>query len=285
MRYSLQVADARLFRLQQQLASGKKILQPSDDPLSAVGLLTFTEARQLSEQHQVNAQNALARFTLIEDALGQMANVLQKSRVIALQGANDSLEQLARDALVEEIQRLQESFIEAANSRDGEGRFIFSGFRVDTKPFIQNSSPPPALLYQGDDGQNLVEVNPDYTLPGNMLISKEVLEAYEVLEELKSHLSNGDADTLSEVVLPKIDASLERFNSLRGTAGQWMNQFQAAADISQRRVDLFTMELSKREDADYAATIVEFQTAQLAYQAALAALSAGMKVSLLDFLQ
>ncbi|HWP30863.1 MAG TPA: flagellar hook-associated protein FlgL [Fimbriimonadales bacterium] len=285
MRYYLQVADARLFRLQQQLASGKKIQQPSDDPLSAVGLLTFQEAQKLSEQHLSNARNALGRFALIEDALGQIAGVFQKARTVALQGANDALEEAGRDALVQEIQHLQESLLESANTRDGEGRFLFSGLQVNTEPFVLNSNPPPALSYQGDDGQNYIEVGSDFSLPGNMVIAQEVVGAYEVLEELKTSLSNGETEVISEVVLPKIDDSLRQFNALRGTAGQLMSQFQTASDISQRRVDLFAEELSKRGDADYAETVVEFQTAQLAYQAALAALSAGMRVSLLDFLQ
>lgn len=285
MRYYLQIADARLFRLQQQLASGKKIQHPSDDPLSAVGLLTFQQAQKLSEQHVSNARNTLGRFALIEDALGQMAGVLQRARVIALQGANEALEETGRDALVQEIQRLQESFLEVANTRDGEGQFLFSGFQVNVEPFVLNSVPPPAISYQGDNGQNYVEVGSDYFLPGNILVSDEVITAYEVLEELKTGLSNGESEALSEVVLPKIDDSLRQFNNLRGTAGQLMSQFQVASDILQKRADLFAEELSKRGDADYAETVVEFQSAQMAYQAALAALSAGMRFSLLDFLQ
>jgi len=283
MRYYLQVADARLLRLQQQLASGKKILQPSDDPLGAVGMLTFKEAQKLSEQYLNNARNAQGKFALVEDALGQMAGVLQKARTIAFQGANDALEQSARDALVQEIQHLQEFFLEAADTRDGEGHFLFSGLLVNTEPFVLNSNPPPALSYQGDHGQNYIEVGPDYVLPENIVISEQVIDAYQVLEEVKVALSGGDSNTLSGVIIPKIDDSLRNFNTLRGTAGELMNQFQRVSDISQRRVDLFEQELSKRENADYTETIVEFQTAQMAYQAALAALSVGMKVSLLDF--
>jgi flagellar hook-associated protein 3 FlgL len=173
-----------------------------------------------------------------------------------------------------------------ANAQDGAGNYLFSGFRSKTKPFERDSvSLPPTVTYNGDANVQLVEVGPGLSLPANFVVSAEIKAAYDALEDLASRLTAGDASGISGVSLELIEQSSRDVRKLLGEAGGRIQEFAAAADTAVRRSDEFTRQISDREDADMAKVVVDLQSAETAYQSALAAFSSMTGMSLLDFLR
>lgn len=281
---SMASAEGRLVSAQSTLASGKKLVRPSDDPFGAHAVLLFRASKSLTDQHRKAAQAGAANLRMAESALGEIGELMKRAKVLTVQGATATVDQAGRQAIVEQIRSLKSRVVELANSKDAGGHYLFGGFRVEKMPFVVSPNPP-YLEYQGDQGVQYVEVGPGLTLPKNILADEQVIDAYAALEDAEQRLLAGDISGLSGVTLGMIDEAVSQVQLLRAEAGSRVNQFEWAESQAAKRSDEFARQISDREDADLAQTIVEMQTAQTAYQAALAAFSSTAGLSLLDYIR
>src|SRR5574337_1726029 len=73
-----------------QLSTGKRINQPSDDPVGAARALDLTHLTADAAQYQRNITSANARLGLEDQTLSNTSNVLGRVRTLLLQAANGS---------------------------------------------------------------------------------------------------------------------------------------------------------------------------------------------------
>ncbi|MGP1667066.1 MAG: flagellar hook-associated protein FlgL, partial [Rhodanobacter sp.] len=145
-----------LSNLNIQLSTGKRINQPSDDPVGAARALDFTHLTADTAQHQRNISTANARLGLEDQTLGNVTNVLGRVRTLLLQGANGTQTDATRGDIATEMVQLRQQLLGQANSKDGQGEYIFAGNRTGTQPFASQGS----VSYLGDDGQRMVAAGP-----------------------------------------------------------------------------------------------------------------------------
>jgi flagellar hook-associated protein 3 FlgL len=144
-------------RLQLQVATGKRILQPADDPFGATRSMQLNNAVNQLAQYQDNGVRAGQRLGLEDSTLGQVVDALQRVRELAIEANNDSQTDETRGYIATEIEQLKAQIVELANSTDGEGGFLFGGYRSDTQPFVQDAS---GVSYLGDQGQRMIQIGP-----------------------------------------------------------------------------------------------------------------------------
>ncbi len=276
--------QGRIFDLERQLATGKRIEKAGDDPIATVDLLSLRSARTLAEQHKKTAESASANLKLVENAFSEITTILNRARTLVVQGATETTSAEARQVMAREIRQLQQQLLAQANLKNADGSYLLAGFETRTQPFILNPSPPPYLSYQGDQNQRLVEVGPGLTLPANILADGEIISAYDALEDSAQRLEANDIRGLSGSSLQLLDDAMGRINIKRGSVGALIQQFDSAVESALRRIDHFTEQISNREDADITDVVVKYQQAQNAYQAVLAAFRGTSSLSLLDFL-
>ncbi len=141
---------------QQQLSTGQKLITADDDPLAAVRLLGIERNIDKIQQFQRNADAANMRLNLEEEAIDSSINVIQRVRDLALKGINASNDNEARLLISQEVEQQLSNMLQLANSKDGNGDYIFSGFQGETKPFTQGSE---GITYEGDQGQRLIKIS------------------------------------------------------------------------------------------------------------------------------
>ena len=282
---NIAAAQSRMAGLEVQLSSGKRIQRPSDDPFAMLGAMTFRSAKGLAQLHRSNAQAGAANMKTAENALQSMGDFINRAHTLALAGANGSTDQQGRNAMASEVKQLQDQLLAAANTQDASGHYIFAGFKSTTKPFEINPTPPPPLTYQGDNGQQFVDIGPGTAVPTNVLVNTTVQNAYAALEDTRTRLAAGDASGLSGVSLQLLETATDELHQARGDVGVNIQRFDDASQIALRRSDDFTNYISDREDADISEVAVKLQAAQTTYQSALAAFQATHQTSLLDFLR
>jgi len=146
-----------LFETQQQIASGRRILTPSDDPVAAAQALNVTHAKDQTEQYSTNVNTAKSALALNDSVLSQVTDLLQSVRTLAVNGGNASLNNNDRGSIATDIAGQLQQLIGLANSKDGNGGFLFSGFQVNTQPFVSTAT---GVLYNGDQGQLQLQVAP-----------------------------------------------------------------------------------------------------------------------------
>jgi len=150
--------QAKLAKTQLQVASGKRIINPADDPSGATRLLGLAQTLGLTRQYQANADAAENRLTLEESALGGVTDLLQRVRELALQANNGTLDRVARAGIADEVNERLEELLSLANTKDSDGEHLFAGYQGNTKPFAQTAAG--TFTYAGDEGQRFLQIGP-----------------------------------------------------------------------------------------------------------------------------
>lgn len=148
--------QAKLNELQKQIASGKRIGTPADDPVASAQSILIKQQLSLSEQFRSNATFAENRLRLEESTLSTMEDVVQHIRQLTVQAGGGTLTTQDRKAISVDIQQSLEQLVGLANTSDPSGEHIFSGFQSGTQPIIPNSGG--GYSYQGDEGQLFIKI-------------------------------------------------------------------------------------------------------------------------------
>ena len=160
MQWLATVMDQRaaIDRLQLQISTGTRILQPSDDPAAAARVVELGSAREATRQYIENGSVARERLASEESLLAQAGNVLQRVRELTVQAANATTSVDAKQAIAVEMRQSLQSLLAIANSKDARGEYVFSGLRSTTQAFVGNGA---NVVFAGDDAQRFVRVGPD----------------------------------------------------------------------------------------------------------------------------
>ena len=149
---------AAIDRLQLQISSGTRLLQPSDDPAAAARVVELDSAREAARQYTENGGVVRERLASEDSLLAQAGNVLQRVRELAVQAANATTGAEGRQAIAVEMRQSLQSLLAIANSKDARGEYVFAGLRSTTQAFVGNGG---GVVYAGDDAQRFVRVGPD----------------------------------------------------------------------------------------------------------------------------
>lgn len=151
----MQQIQAALDRTQRQVSSGQRILAPSDDPIAAARALDLRDTLGRLEQFDRNSNIARNRLTDEEVALGNVNNVLQRVRELALQANNATQSDETRSLIAIEMHQQLDQLVQLANQQDGNGRYLFSGNQDATTPVTRNGA---SFIYNGDQGTRMIEI-------------------------------------------------------------------------------------------------------------------------------
>lgn len=189
---------AKLLHLQQQVSMGRRIVSPSDDPVAASRVLELTQASDVVQQYARNRDNAQGTLSLQETQLVGVGEVISRVRELAVQGGNGSMTSNDRRAVTAELRARFEELMGYANARDGNGRYLFSGYMGDTRPFggavetVTAVDPvtlkPVGVQYFGDDGQRMLQVSPS-----------RVIEVSDSGKELFQRIRDGNGNFVTGV--------------------------------------------------------------------------------------
>lgn len=143
-------------RTQQQLSTGQRILNPSDDPVNNSRLMELREQVATTEQYQRNRDLADGRLALEETVLASAEDSLQRVRVLTVQANSDALNDEDRRYIAGEVRHISDKLLELANTQDSDGDYLFAGFKSNTQPFVADGEG--AARYQGDQGQRFLKI-------------------------------------------------------------------------------------------------------------------------------
>lgn len=153
--------------LQNQAATQKRINKPSDDPLSAARVLAARVEENSNKQFIKNISNGKAFLEFSDQSLAELSDLLVRAKELAVNLANDASGNAeSRMVTASEIEQVYNQSVQIGNRKLGE-RYIFSGFKTETKPFNIVGD------YSGDDGDMKVQIQKDafvaMNIPGNKI--------------------------------------------------------------------------------------------------------------------
>lgn len=160
---NIQRNQSALYKLQNQLSTGRRVNTPEDDPVAAAQALLVTQSRDVNAQHLENQGNASSQLGLVDSQLSSLTTLLQNVRERVIQAGNPALGASDRASIATELESRLGEMLGIANSQNGSGDFLFSGYQGATLPFASVAAVPPATTspvgYFGDDGERLLQVS------------------------------------------------------------------------------------------------------------------------------
>lgn len=147
--------QSALARTQEQIASGRRLLAPSDDAIGSARSIELRELASRIGQFNRNGSLAQSRLAVEEQALASAGDLLQRARELAVQANNGTQSNETRAFIATEIRQLKEQMLQIANTQDTTGRYLFSGYRDKVRPFTATDG---GAVYNGDEGQRYIEI-------------------------------------------------------------------------------------------------------------------------------
>ncbi|GGI06663.1 flagellin N-terminal helical domain-containing protein [Egicoccus halophilus] len=287
-------------RSQTELATGRRILQPSDDPAGTRRALSLQSSLQGREQELANISDARGWLDTADTHLQTVTTRLARVRDLATQGASDQDDNVRR-ALAAEIRQITEELAGMASTTHLD-RPLFGGFgtgeqvrRVDGAwqfPDARQAGEPDQITRRVSDSEQ-VRIN----VTAAEWLGTEVVgtddqgapvqgpQLLNFLERLATELETGDDPAVVGESLALIQTATVKVTDTLAQIGAATNRVESARA---RALDLqltLRSELSQVENIDMAQGIMELQVQQVAYEATLQALAKALPPSLVAFLR
>ena len=153
-----------MLKTQQQISTGRRILTAADDPAAAAQALVVSQSDAANTQYTSNRNAAQSSLALSESTLQSVTNLLQAVKSTAVNAGNASLSNSDRASLATQLSSQLQDLVGLANSTDGAGNYLFSGFQSGTRPFVET---PAGMGYFGDSGQRNIQISTSRQIPSN----------------------------------------------------------------------------------------------------------------------
>jgi flagellar hook-associated protein 3 FlgL len=154
--------ESQLARTQMQLSANRRLLTAADDPIASARALEVTQSQSMNTQFDTNRSNAKSSLSLVDKALNDVTNRITDIQELVVSAGNGTLTASDRVAKATELEGRLTDLLALANSADGTGGFLFSGYKSTTEPFAQT---PGGAQYLGDQGQRSLQVGSARKMP------------------------------------------------------------------------------------------------------------------------
>ena len=278
----------------EQMSTGQRVNRPSDDPIAASQAVVVSQSQAQNSQYTLARSFATQKVSLEENVLGQVTTALQSAQEKIVYAGNGTLSDNDRKSLATDLQGIRDQLLNLANSTDGNGRYIFAGYKTDAAAFDQttgdyvggstpisqqvDSARTMQISHTGSDVFGSFTSNaapePDGSTPEKNMF--KILD--NVIAALKKPVE-GDQDK-SDQMTADIDKanrglrnSLDNVLTVRADLGTKLTELSSLDSLGSDRALGLTQQMSDLIDVDWNAAISSYTMQQAALQASYKAFS------------
>ncbi|WP_323011370.1 flagellar hook-associated protein FlgL [Castellaniella sp.] len=158
---TINAQQSDLMHLYQQIGSGQRMVTPADDPLAAAQAINLSQAQSQNLRYADNRSVATRNLATEEDALNTLTLLLQDVQTRLVQAGNGTLSDADRQTLANVLQNARNTAIGIANTRDGNGQYLFSGSQGSQPAFGDDGT------YHGDSLQRQIQADATRQIAGS----------------------------------------------------------------------------------------------------------------------
>lgn len=287
-----------------QLSTGSKVSKPSDDPLAASQAVLVRQAQSENSQFSVARTFANQSMSQEESILSSVTSTIQDAQTLIVQAGDGSLSDDDRSSLATKLESLKSQLVNMANSTDGNGRYIFAGYKSDTAPYTQDPTTG-AVTYSGGDTAITQQVDASRTMTinhtGNQIFNSLTGDAKKepdgttgesdifktidsALTALKTPSADYTSDTEYSDAIDKanrgLSNSLNNVLSVRSELGTQMSELDSLDTLGDNRDVTNSTKLSNLVDTEWTSAISTYTLQQVALQASYKTYSSMQGMSL-----
>lgn len=281
-------SQAEWMKYGEQMSTGKRVINPSDDPIAASQAVVLSQAQAENSQFALARTFATQKVSLEENVLSQVTTAIQNAQEKIVSAGNGTLSDDDRASLATDLQGIRDQLMNLANSTDGNGRYIFAGYKTETAPFDQAdgtySGGKDSITQQVDASRSMIIGHTGDKIfdtitsnaipePNNGTSETSLFKMLDsAIESLKSPV--GDDEALKEQAKAVIDKtnrglknSLNNVLSVRAELGTQLSELSSLDSLGTDRALGQTQQMSNLVDVDWNAAISSYVMQQAALQA------------------
>jgi len=269
-----------------QLASGRSINAPSDNPSGTAQLVLNHAAQNQVDTFQTNISDLQTKLNTADSALSSAVTIINQAISLGVEAGNSNLSDDQRQAIANQLSGIQQQLVGIANTSSG-GSFLFAGTLVENAPFVLNSALPAGVQYVGNDETTSVQLangqSVNTNVPGDQLFLNP---SGSVLGSLNQLITAIQTNTGIAGASTSFGVAASEFNTQRLFYGEALNEMNNTSTfLSNEQVQLQTQE-TNIAGADLAKVTTQFSQAEVAYEALIQAEGQVLSLpNLLDYIQ
>jgi flagellar hook-associated protein 3 FlgL len=287
---ALQSNIALLQQANEQVTTGKRVNQASDDPAASMSIMTSGSALRALEQYQNNVKRASDRVDLEDQVLSQLGDLVTRAKELAVAQSSGTASDSSRTIANDEVKQLFQQIVDLGNTKFG-SEYLFGGDHSDVAPFASSGSAG-TLDYTTTDpqGQRSINIGDGQTVAPThdgkqVFIDTGVLDAVKDLAHSLDPSSPTYGNAGIQAAMAKLDSAFDSVQGVVGDTGAMGTRLDSAGqNLDALKANLTTFK-SDLEDVDVETAMTELTNRQVAYQAALLATAKVTGLSLVDYLK
>lgn len=295
--------QSSLMKIQQQIASGRRILTPADDPIGASQVLNLDQGQAMNQQYASNRLQAGNALREQEGVLASLGDLTQNMKTLLAQVGNGALDDQQRGFLAVELEGQFDQLLSLANSKDSLGNYLFSGFRNDLPAYTKTSG---GASFEGDTGTRTLQVDASRRLTtsitGAQLFERidtgtssspgVVQNIFSTVRQLSDALKSPATTPSGQASLSAASAGasnalttlLDRVLSARAAVGAQQKEIDALESAGSARDLEYAQAKSTLQDVDYTKAISDLSQQQMTLEAAMKSFKSVSELSLFSIL-
>ncbi|MCE9730463.1 flagellar hook-associated protein FlgL [Pectobacterium sp. IFB5596] len=253
----------------EQLSTGKRVVNPSDDPIAAANVIMLGQAQSENSQYTLARTFAKQSMELEESILDKSTNTISSALTEVISGGGVKSDD-DRKSIATGLRGMKAELLNLANSTDGNGNYIFAGYKTDTAPFVEDATGvkyvggSQAISQQVDAARNMAvshigsyvfeQTTGDAQKEPNGNIQSKLFETLDIaIKALETPVANADAATKSG-----IEAALETAN--RGLKNSFNNISSVRAELGVQLKEIDNLDaIGKDRDVTNKSTLSQLQ--------------------------
>ena len=277
----------------EQMATGQKVNRPSDDPIAASQAVVISQAQAQNTQYETARTFAKQKVSLEESVLQQVTTAITGAQGTIVKAGNGSLSDDDRASLATELQGYRDQLLNLANSTDGNGRYIFGGYKTESAPYDAtgtysggnqaisqqvDASRTMVIAHTGNEVFNHISSNatPEPVDPATGLPGTSETDLFKMLDTaitaLKTPVAgNETAKAAAQAVVDKtsrgLGNSLNNVSTVRAELGTQLNELDTLDALGDDRTVALKQQKSDLIDVDWNSVISSYTMQQAALQA------------------
>ncbi len=286
-------------KMQQQMASGKRITKLSDDPIGVISSMQVRVKLYKSEQYEKNVDKALTWLDETESSVLELNEVIKTAYETVVSQSSDTMGEEERAAAAQLIKQLRDHVMTIGNAKSND-KYIFGGYNVSNAPLtlaagnityndldMTDSAYSSALDAMAQDSIRYAvgfNITMDVSTTGVDLLGTGDENVYAILDDLYNALESNASGAQLTGYITKLQDSQNNVLGIAAEIGGKVNRLELIQTRFEDDILTYTDRKSKIEDVDQAEAIMNYSMAQSVYEASLQIGSQIIQPSLVNFL-
>jgi flagellar hook-associated protein 3 FlgL len=296
---SIQQRSTDLAKFQDQVSSGLRVSQPSDDPAAFVQISQAKTASTRLDAYSQTVSSSTSTLNSSVSTLQDVNDLLVQARQVAQQGADSGTngDPTANEALAVQVDGLISRALRDANSQP-DGKAIYAGTATNSVPFSVATTDaqgrPATIAYNGATDRARALTGPGQTVDtryvGSAVFQKPGADVFQSLISLRDNLRSTTLTGPARATaigqdLTNLDAARTAIGDTTGEQSSNLATLQSVQSLTSTVKLTTDTQIGNLEGTDYASAVVKMQEQQTALTAIYATTSKLLQPGLLNFIQ